>query len=151
MARPFPSLTRRLVPAAVVAVVVAVGLGACGGGDGTGAVTTSSTGADQATTSSPPTTAASTSTTGSERTTVVVRYAGGVVDAPNEVEAEVGDEVVILATSDVAEEIHVHTYDLRLDLAPGVAGELSFTAAIPGVHEVELEKVHKQLFRLRVQ
>ena len=149
MALPFPSL-RRLAPLAVAGLVAVVGLNACGGGDNS-TTTTSSAAAGQSTTTPPTTAAASTSTTGSERATVVVGYAGGTIDSPNEVEVKVGDEVVIRATSDVAEEVHVHTYDKRLDLAAGVPGELTFTADIPGVHEVELEKAHKQLFRLRVQ
>ncbi len=144
----FPSL-RRLAPLMVAGAVAVVGLNACGGDDTS--ATTSSTAASQSTATPSTTAAATTSTTGSERITVVVGYAGGTIDSPNEVEVKVGDDVVIRATSDVAEEIHVHTYDKRLDLAAGVPGELTFKADIPGVHEVELEKAHKQLFRLRVQ
>ena len=151
MALPSPSLLRRLAPLAVAGVIAVVGLSACGGDDDTSTATTASTAASQSTTTPPTTTAASTSTTGSERTTVVVGYAGGTIDSPNEVEVKVGDEVIIRATSDVAEEVHVHTYDKHLDLAPGVPAELTFKADIPGVHEVELENAHKQLFRLRVQ
>lgn len=150
MALLFPSLARRLAPLAVAGVFAVVGLGACGNDGDTDTATTPSTAGSQSTTT-PPTSAAATSTTGSERATVVVTYAGGNIDSPDEVEVKVGDVVVIRGTSDVSEEIHVHTYDERLDLAPGVAGELTFKADIPGVHEVELERAHKQLFRLRVQ
>ncbi len=137
-----PSLVRRPALAAAAALAVAIGLTACGGDSGTSTPTTTPTTAGPVST---------TPTTAVERATVVVRYTGGTVDSPGEVEVKVGETVVISATSDVPEEIHVHTYDQRLDLEPGVTGRLSFTADIPGVHEVELEKAHKQLFRLRVQ
>ncbi len=123
MVLPFPSLVRRLAPLAVAGVVAVVGLSACGGDGDTSTATTASTGSSLSTTTPPTTAATSTSTTGSERTTVVVGYAGGTIDSPSEVEVKVGDEVVIRATSDVPEEIHVHTYDQRLDLAPGVPAE----------------------------
>ena len=145
----FPSLAPAGARSAVAAVLVVVGLTACGG-DGDTAPPPPRRRPHQSTTT-PTSTAATSTTTGPERTTVVVGYAGGTVDSPDEVDVKLGDDVVIRATSDVAEEIHVHTYDKRLDLAPGVPGELTFKADIPGVHEVELEKAHKQLFRLRVQ
>jgi hypothetical protein len=150
---PFPSLARRpaLVATAALAVAVAaVGLGACGGSSDTGTVSTAVTVAPPTTTVTRSTTATS-PTTASDRTTVMVSYAGGKVTSPTEVAVKVGEVVVIDATSDVPEEIHVHTYDKKLDLQPGVLSRLTFTADIPGVHEVELEKAHKQLFRLRVQ
>lgn len=51
-----------------------------------------------------------------------------------------GDTVTLRVTSDVADEVHVHGYDLRLELEAGVTGEVSFEATIPGVVEVELEE-----------
>ena len=53
-------------------------------------------------------------------------------------------------TSDVAEEVHVHGYDLTVDLVPGQPGEVAFTADLPGAYEVELEGTGKLLFQLRV-
>jgi hypothetical protein len=151
MAQPLPSPSRRTraaAAAATLAVTGALGLGACGGDDG-GSTTTSTVAAPATTVG--PTTVAPTTTEASNRTTVVVTYTAGVVDSPKDVEVKLGEVVVIDATSDVPEEIHVHTYDKKLDLQPGVLSRLTFTADIPGVHEVELEKAHKQLFRLRVQ
>ncbi len=41
--------------------------------------------------------------------------------------------------SDVADEIHVHGYDLKKDVPAGGSVSFSFPASIEGVFEVELE------------
>jgi hypothetical protein len=54
-------------------------------------------------------------------------------------------------TSDVADEVHVHGYDLKVDLEAGVPGELTFTPDAAGVFEVELEKKGLKLIELEVR
>jgi plastocyanin len=87
----------------------------------------------------------STSTTGGTSTTVAgarveISIVGGqVVGGPARVEVAVGESVTFRITSDAAEEVHVHGYDLKASLTPGTAAEVSFVADIPGVFEVELE------------
>lgn len=65
-------------------------------------------------------------------------------------EVRVDETVVIRVTSDEEEELHVHGYDLLLDLAPGEPAELTFTADIPGVFEVELEGSGLKVAELQV-
>ena len=48
-------------------------------------------------------------------------------------------EVAVTVTSDLAEEVHVHGYDILHAVSPGRPLNFSFTADIPGVFEVELE------------
>ena len=60
-------------------------------------------------------------------------------------------QVTLRVTSDVADELHVHTYDLRVDLVPGQSSDLTFLAKIPGVFEVELEGRHKKVLELEVR
>ncbi|MGH9164439.1 MAG: hypothetical protein ACRDZW_02855 [Acidimicrobiales bacterium] len=62
-----------------------------------------------------------------------------------------GDRVRLRVASDVAEEVHVHTYDVMADVAPGTTADVEFTATIPGRHEVELEKAGKALLVLEVR
>ena len=50
-----------------------------------------------------------------------------------------GREVVLRVSSDVADHIHLHGYDLTADVAPGAPAELAFVADVPGRFEVELE------------
>ena len=50
-----------------------------------------------------------------------------------------GDRVVFVVTSDVADEVHVHGYDLSRDVGAGRPARIAFRATIPGRFEVELE------------
>lgn len=69
-----------------------------------------------------------------------VEVAGGQVRGGVErVEADVGDIVALTVTSDVADHVHVHGYDLETPVSPGEPAEVTFQADIPGVFEVELE------------
>ena len=84
-------------------------------------------------------------------TVVEVTYAGGkVTGADARVSVKLGEKVVLRFTSDVAEEIHVHGYDLYADLVPGTPAEIAFTADIPGSFEVELHEAGRPLYQLRV-
>ena len=61
-----------------------------------------------------------------------------------------GDGVVVLVTSDVADEVHVHGYDLMRDVAPGAPARIAFQATIPGRFEIELEDRGVQIAELTV-
>jgi hypothetical protein len=75
---------------------------------------------------------------------------GGQVEGPDLFEFALGDQVEITVLTDVADEIHVHGYDLRYDAEPGVPVEISFEADAPGIFEVELEASHLPLFEIQV-
>lgn len=81
---------------------------------------------------------------------VDVTFANGVVGGPDEFEYQLGDEVSIFVLSDVVEEIHVHGYDLMFDVTPGAPVEISLTADVTGIFEVELEDSGTPLFDLVV-
>ncbi|HTJ34022.1 MAG TPA: hypothetical protein VL738_12395 [Dactylosporangium sp.] len=67
------------------------------------------------------------------------------------VEVAKGDVVRITVTSDEADELHVHGYDLELPLAAGTPGSLTLTADKTGLFEVETHKSHLVLFQLVVR
>ena len=50
-----------------------------------------------------------------------------------------GEKVRIVVRSDVADEVHLHGYDIARDVTPGSPATIAFTASIPGRFEVELE------------
>ena len=78
-------------------------------------------------------------------------YAGGEVSGVEQrIAVELGEKLVLRFTSDVAEEIHVHGYDLYADLVPGTPAEITFVADIPGSFEVELHEAGRPLYQLRV-
>ncbi|MDQ4090934.1 MAG: hypothetical protein M3163_11630 [Actinomycetota bacterium] len=129
---------------AACAAVALLALSACGGEDDPptvepGAPTTTAPGATA-------TTAATTATV----LAVTVR-GGSVVEGAARQRATLNQPVTIRVTSDVAEEVHVHGYDKRVNVAAGGTAEVAFVANIPGVFEVEFERSHKLLFTLEVR
>jgi hypothetical protein len=156
--RRFPTMP--LMRASLLASVVL--LAACGTGTDDAAVTTAPpvSVVDVSTTSTSPietttTTGATTTTVATTTTTTVVGLIDvGVVEGEVSIEGPIavalGDEVTIRVTADVADEVHVHTYDLVTDLEPGIPSEITFVAEIPGIHEVELESTGLLLLKLEV-
>ncbi len=59
--------------------------------------------------------------------------------------------VILTVRSDVADEVHVHGYDLMKDVAPGAPAVISFKATIPGRFEAELEQRGLQIAELTVK
>ncbi len=136
--------------AVVVTVVAGIALSACSDDDST--VSSSSTTVVTTVPGGSSTTAATApTTTASAGKVAAFSFSGGNVTGDSEVTAKVGEQVTIVVVSDVAEEVHVHTYDLMVELEPNVAGQITFTADIPGVHEVELEDSGLHLTSLKVQ
>ena len=62
-----------------------------------------------------------------------------------------GDQVRLKVQSDVADEIHVHGYDLMKDVEKGGSVEFDFKATIEGRFEVELENAGTQIANLEVR
>ena len=62
-----------------------------------------------------------------------------------------GRTVVIRVTSDVADHVHLHGYDLMVDVAPGAPATMRFTADAPGRFEIELEDSGVQIAELEVR
>ena len=100
---------------------------------------------------SPPATPASSAAPSPTVRTIDVAYAGGeVTGTSGREEVTVGEQVVLRVSSDVAEEVHVHGYDLEQAVPAGATVEIPVRATIPGVFEVEMHQSHKVLFQLRV-
>ncbi|MDQ3108144.1 MAG: hypothetical protein M3Q68_10120 [Actinomycetota bacterium] len=93
-----------------------------------------------------------TSTTAEEGVGVIeINIVGGNVEGGvRRQKVKQGAQVTIRAVSDTAAELHVHTYDQRIDLVPGQSADLIFLARIPGVFEVELEEQGKKVLELEV-
>lgn len=81
--------------------------------------------------------------------TIVIRD-GEPVGGVRELEYDAGDQVRFRVRSDVADEVHVHGYDLSQDVAAGGEVSFDFTAEIEGIFEVELEQRVEQIAELRV-
>ena len=59
--------------------------------------------------------------------------------------------VVLIVTSDVADEIHLHGYNLKRDVEAGGTARLPFKATIVGTVEAELEQRGLPLARITTQ
>jgi hypothetical protein len=80
-----------------------------------------------------------------------VEIAGGQVSGDTgRVPVAEGTHVTLVVTRDVADEVHVHGYDVESELEPGTPAELSFDATVPGVFEVELHESGTVLLTLQV-
>lgn len=62
-----------------------------------------------------------------------------------------GRIVVLRIASDVADEVHVHGYDLTAEVGPGAPATIRFVADEPGRFEVELERSGLQIAELEVR
>ena len=74
----------------------------------------------------------------SEPETTRIRIRGAsVVGGARDIEVERGDTVRIVVTSDAADEIHLHGYDITRNAAPGRPARFRFKADAEGAFEIE--------------
>ncbi|NUR98531.1 MAG: hypothetical protein HOV67_25155 [Kribbellaceae bacterium] len=54
-------------------------------------------------------------------------------------------------TTDVADELHLHGYDLEKETVPGKPATIEFDASIPGEFEAELHHTHLTVVEFEVR
>ena len=149
---------RSIVPRLVAIALVVT---ACGGETAsttteattTTAPTESTTTTVVSTTTTEPvtTTAAAETTTTTEAAdpyTFEIVLEGSMVTGGGRLTVPVGETVTLRFTSDVADEVHIHGYDIYVDLEPGETTEVSFPADIPGTVEIELHHGGREIASL---
>jgi hypothetical protein len=62
-----------------------------------------------------------------------------------------GQNVSLVVRSDVADEVHLHGYDLHTEVKAGGTAGIDFTASIAGVFVAELEHRKLQILELTVR
>jgi len=77
--------------------------------------------------------------------------AQGTVRGPLSMVVRQGEQVSIRVRSDVADELHLHGYELSAPLPAGEEVALTFMAGKAGRFEVELHHSHRELGALEVQ
>jgi hypothetical protein len=150
-----PSARIAVLVASVAAIVVLFLLLQPGGGDEPEPSPSPSTPTETATATdtggpSPTRSAAPSAAPTPDVVEIEIEVEDGRVDGRSEYAVPVGERVRIEVQADVADEVHVHGYDLMADVSPGRAAVIAFRADAAGVFEVELEDAGKLLFRLRV-
>lgn len=142
-------LTSRVrLAATAVALLAPLALAGCGGSD----PSTVEAGASSSPAVVPSDGGAPSQAADTESAQVVsLTVAGGKVTGDTgRVSVEQGTRVRLTVLADVADEVHVHGYDLMQDTAVGQPVSLEFVADRPGVFEVELEGAGLPLTRLAV-
>src|ERR671924_1422269 len=81
---------------------------------------------------------------------IVVTVSGDQIQGPTRPTVTLGETVLLVVRADVSDEVHVHTYDLMADVAPGEPARIRFKADVPGVVEVELEDAGRLLLELEI-
>jgi len=141
----------RLAAGAMLAVL-AVAAAGCGGSSGEAPLAGASPSASASPNSSGSPSgsggAAGATATAATRT-INVRVRGGkVTPAPGQVSVASGTRVLLTVVSDRPDEVHVHGYNVEMEIKAGVPGTLSFVADQPGRVEVETHKSGLTLFEL---
>jgi hypothetical protein len=120
----------------LLALALALGLNACGSGDDNGTTGGTATVQEQG-------------EAAGAVPTIVIRN-GEPVDGIEKLEYSAGDQIQFRVQSDVADEVHVHGYDVMEDVAAGGTVSFSIPAELEGIFEVELEGRKEQIAELRV-
>ena len=81
--------------------------------------------------------------------TIVIRN-GEPVGGVEELEYDAGDQIRFRVSSNRADEVHVHGYDVEEEIPAGGTATLSFPAEIEGIFEVELHESEAQIAEIRV-
>jgi len=82
--------------------------------------------------------------------TIAIDKSGKPVGGIAEISVEEGDEVRFEVKSAVADEIHIHGYDIVKDVKAGGSVAFDFPATLEGIFEAELESRKEQILELRV-
>lgn len=138
---------RRLI---LLASVLTLLVAACGSGSST----TAATGATTTTSSSSTTTetvSGTTTTTTANIEVPRIKVEDGVkTEGLDTISVRVGETVRFEVESDVADEIHVHGYDISFEITPDEEVLVEFVADATGIFEVELERLEVHLVDIEV-
>lgn len=132
-------------PAPLLLLVAALVLSGCGGDDASSAEAGAAVPTADAPSEPEPEVAPD------DAQVVAVTVAGGKASGDTgRVQVAVGTTVRLTVTSDAADQVHVHGYDLVAPVSPGQATQLEFVAERPGVYEVELHDARQVVTRLQI-
>ena len=140
---------RLLVPVLLAAGVLS--LAACGGDNGTAENPPPPTTSATTTLPLPPPPPPQQPPEPAVTTVRIVVRDGKVVGGLKQATVDQGQRVVLVVSSDVADEVHLHGYDKMVDVTPGSPARLPFVASIPGRFEVELEDRGLQIADIEVR
>jgi hypothetical protein len=124
-------------------LLLALPLTGCAGKPAASATTSATSGSASSSASGTP-------SAGTEQRIEVTFAKGKASGNTGRVQVAKGTSVTLVVTSDVADEVHVHGYDIEKELIPGTPVTLQFDATVAGIFEVELHHAETVLLRLQV-
>jgi hypothetical protein len=83
--------------------------------------------------------------------TIQVNKAGEPVGGITDLTYKKGDQIQFKVHSEIADEVHVHGYDIMKDVKAGGTVTYDFPATIEGVFEAEMEDQKEQIIQLTVE
>jgi hypothetical protein len=124
-----------------------------GNDEATPATTAAETTTAATTTETEPTTTAATTTAPAEPDVVriTVSVPGDKAPTVKHFTIQQDSQVVFVVNSELADEVHLHGYDLSADVAPGQPATIRFKATAPGLFEAELESRSLPIAELEVR
>jgi hypothetical protein len=139
---------------AFVLVVGALAFAGCGGSSSSATSSPATTTESATTTTTTAATTRTATTTAAANVPVTIRVVvegGKPVGGIQRATVKKGQKVAIVVHSDVADEVHVHGYDLKKDVAAGGTVRIVFPATIVGQFEAELESRGLQIVDFTVK
>jgi len=148
-----PRFRKVVLALAILGLVISIAVAACGGGDDQSASGTTTQATTTASTTTEDTSESTEVAPTNETPFTAIRITvkgGRPVGGIQRPKVGLGDNAIIYVTSDVADEVHFHGYDLSQDVKAGGTAQIPFHATIPGRFEIELENSGVQLAELTV-
>jgi hypothetical protein len=71
--------------------------------------------------------------------------------APSTVDLGVGESLTLTVTSDHADELHIHGFEVEKELVAGQPMSVTVTGGQPGVYEVETHHPELRLLKIAVK
>lgn len=148
-----PSFRKVVLIAAALGLLVSLYFALRPNGDGDTTTTTAAQTTIAATTTEQETTTEATTTAPAEPRVVRARITvpGDTVPKVKKFTVRRDRQVEIVIDSQLADEVHVHGYDLSAEVAPGKPATIRFKATAPGRFEIELEDRHLPIAELEVR
>ena len=146
-------MTLRVPMSYAAGLAVTLALTACGGSsdEPAGTTTTSTSSSTSASSSSSSSSSSSPSSSPTGRTVVVTVTGKRVSPPPATVDLGVGEKLTLTVTSDKADQLHIHGFEVEKDLIAGTPLSVTLTGEQPGVYEVETHHLGLRLLKIAVK
>jgi plastocyanin len=145
-------MTLRLPISYAAGLALALSLAACGGSDDAATSTSSSTSATSSSSSTSSASSSSSSSSSPAGRTIGITVTGNkVTPAPSTVDLAVGEKLTLTVTSDHADQLHIHGFEVEKDLAAGRPLSVTVTGDQPGVYDVETHHPELRLLKIAVK